>query len=81
MAEEKVDKKYKEKEGIIIKVYRSEWKYTLTNQELSLLKSRLSEVMEIDSHTPPGRKIYNTLQQIQDFQKDLSGELDIMMKI
>lgn len=26
----------------------------LTNQELSLLKSRLSEVMEIDSHTPPG---------------------------
>ena len=39
---------------IIIKVYRSEWKYTLTNQELSLLKSRLSEVMEIDSHTPPG---------------------------
>ena len=60
MAEEKVDKKYKEKEGIIIKVYRSEWKYTLTNQELSLLKSRLSEVMEIDPHTPPGRKILNT---------------------
>ena len=44
-----------------IKVYRSEWKYTLTNQELSLLKSRLSKVMEIDSHTPPGRKIFNTL--------------------
>ena len=44
----------------IIKKYRSEWKYTLTNQELSLLKSRLSEVMEIDSHTPPGRKIFNT---------------------
>lgn len=43
-----------------IKVYRSEWKYTLTNQELSLLKSRLSEVMEIDPHTPPGRKIFNT---------------------
>ena len=39
---------------IVIKVYRSEWKYMLTNQELSLLKSRLSEVMEIDSHTPPG---------------------------
>ena len=43
-----------------IKKYRSEWKYTLTNQELSLLKSRLSEVMEIDSHTPSGRKILNT---------------------
>ena len=42
------------------KTYRSEWKYTLTNQELSLLKSRLSELMEIDSHTPPGRKIFNT---------------------
>ncbi len=43
------------------KVYRSEWKYTLTNQELSLLKSRLSEVMEIDSHTPPERKVLYTL--------------------
>lgn len=39
---------------MIIKVYRSEWKYTLSNQELSLLKSRLSEVMEIDPHTPLG---------------------------
>ena len=38
-----------------MKVYRSEWKYTLTNQELSLLKSRLCEVMEIDPHTPSGR--------------------------
>ena len=45
---------------MIIKRYRSEWKYTLTNQELSLLKSRLSEVMEIDPFAPPGRKIYNT---------------------
>ena len=45
---------------MIIKKYRIEWKYTLTNQELSLLKSRLSEVMEIDSHTPLGRKILNT---------------------
>ena len=43
-----------------MKKYRSEWKYTLSNQELSLLKSRLSEVMEIDSHTPPERKISNT---------------------
>ena len=43
-----------------MKKYRSEWKYILTNQELSLLKSRLSEIMEIDSHTPPGRKVHNT---------------------
>ena len=43
-----------------MKKYRSEWKYILTNQELSLLKSRLSEIMEIDSHTPPGRKVLNT---------------------
>ena len=41
---------------IDIKTYRSEWKYALTNQELSLLKSRLSEIMEIDSHAPPGGK-------------------------
>ena len=44
----------KKRGGKIIKRYRSEWKYSLTNQELSLLKSRLSEVMEIDPHTPPG---------------------------
>ena len=57
-----VEKKQNKKGGLsTIKKYRSEWKYTLTNQELSLLKSRLSEVMEIDSHTPPGREIFNTL--------------------
>ena len=43
-----------------MKVYRSEWKYALTNQELSLLKSRLEKVMELDPHTPAGRKILNT---------------------
>ena len=37
---------------IKIKKYRNEWKYILTNQELSLLKSRISEVMELDPHTP-----------------------------
>ena len=58
MAEGVEDKK--RRRVMIIKRYRSEWKYTLTNQELSLLKSRLSEVMEIDSHTPPGRKILNS---------------------
>ena len=58
MGEEEEDKKG----GLsIMKKYRSEWKYTLTNQELSLLKSRLSEVMEIDSHTPPERKVLYTL--------------------
>ncbi len=54
-----------------MKVYRSEWKYTLTNQELSLLKSRLSEVMEIDSHTPSnGRYIIHSLYF--DDYKDIS---------
>ena len=43
-----------------MKKYRSEWKYILTNQELSLLKSRLSKLMEIDPHTPPSRKILNS---------------------
>ena len=46
--------KSKEKEVGIIKVYRDEWKYCLSNQELSLLKSRLSKVMELDPHTPEG---------------------------
>ncbi|MBR2290286.1 MAG: polyphosphate polymerase domain-containing protein [Clostridia bacterium] len=47
-------KSAKMKEGRKIKVYRSEWKYSLTNQELSLLKSRIEQVMELDPHTPPG---------------------------
>lgn len=48
--------------GGIIKKYRNEWKYSLSNGELSLLKSRLSEVMELDSHTPPkGRYIIHSL--------------------
>lgn len=37
--------------GDIIKKYRNEWKYCLTNQELSLLKSRISKVMNLDLHT------------------------------
>ena len=48
--------------GENIKKYRNEWKYSLTNQELSLLKSRISEVMELDSHTPAkGRYIIHSL--------------------
>lgn len=44
------------------KIYRNEWKYTLSNQELSLLKTRLSEIMEIDPHTPPsGRYLIHSL--------------------
>ena len=35
-----------------IKKYRNEWKYKLNNGELSLLKTRLSKVMELDPHTP-----------------------------
>lgn len=45
-----------------IKVYRNEWKYLLTNQELSLLKSRVSQVLEIDPHTPEsGRYLIHSL--------------------
>ena len=45
-----------------MKKYRSEWKYLLTNQELSLLKSRLSKVMDLDAHTPPnGRYLIHSL--------------------
>ncbi len=48
--------------GGIIKKYRNEWKYSLSNVELSLLKTRLSEVMELDSHTPPkGRYVIHSL--------------------
>ena len=30
----------------------NEWKYQITNQELSLLNSRISKVLELDPHTP-----------------------------
>ena len=50
------------KVGENIKKYRNEWKYSLSNQELSLLKSRISEVMEIDPHTPSkGRYVIHSL--------------------
>ena len=39
---------------IEIKKYRTEWKYNISNQELALLKSRISEVLELDPHTPEG---------------------------
>jgi len=48
--------------GEIIKKYRNEWKYSLSNGELSLLKSRISEVMELDPHTPKkGRYLIHSL--------------------
>ena len=37
-----------------IKKYRNEWKYSLSNQELALLNSRLSEIMNLDPNTPIG---------------------------
>ena len=47
---------------IIIKIYRNEWKYLLTNQELSLLKSRVLQILEIDPHTPAnGRYLIHSL--------------------
>ena len=45
-----------------IKKYRNEWKYSLNNQELALLKSRISEVMELDPHTSiKGRYLIHSL--------------------
>lgn len=35
-----------------IKKYRNEWKYILSNQDLSLLQSRISTVLQLDPHTP-----------------------------
>ena len=47
---------------MLIKKYRNEWKYIVSNQELSLIKSRLSQVMELDSHTPErGRYVIHSL--------------------
>lgn len=47
---------------IIIKVYRNEWKYLLTNQELSLLRSRVSQMLDVDPHTPEsGRYLIHSL--------------------
>ena len=47
---------------IDIKVYRNEWKYLLSNQELSLLNSRISKILEIDPHTPSnGRYLIHSL--------------------
>ena len=51
-----------------MKKYRHEWKYILNNQELSLLKSRISEVMEIDPHTPKcGKYVIHSLY-FDDYQ-------------
>ena len=42
--------------------YRSEWKYLLNNQDLSLLKNKISKVLEIDPHTPDnGRYLIHSL--------------------
>ena len=49
-------------EVVIIKQYRSEWKYMLRNQELALLQSRISQIMDLDPHTPPnGRYLIHSL--------------------
>lgn len=51
-----------EREKFNTKVYRNEFKYMLTNQQLSLLKNRISEVMELDPHTPQnGRYLIHSL--------------------
>ena len=57
--------------GDNIKKYRSEWKYILNNQQLSLLKSRVSEVLDIDPNAPDsGRYIIHSLYF--DDYKDIS---------
>lgn len=54
-----------------MKKYRNEWKYILNNQDLSLLKSRIDEVMELDPHTPKkGRYLIHSLYF--DDYKDIS---------
>lgn len=54
--------KIMEREKFNTKVYRNEFKYMLTNQQLSLLKNRISEVMELDPHTPQnGRYLIHSL--------------------
>ncbi len=48
--------------GVSIKKFRNEWKYILTNQELSLLKSRVSQILDVDPHTPSnGRYLIHSL--------------------
>lgn len=45
-----------------IKKYRSEYKYILSNQDLSLLQSRVSSVLQLDPHTPKsGRYLIHSL--------------------
>lgn len=49
------------KEGVIIKKFRNVWKYILSNQEITLLKSRISKVLNYDSHTNNGKYIIHSL--------------------
>ncbi len=47
---------------IFIKKYRSEWKYLLSNQDLSKVRTRISSVLDLDKHTPQrGRYVVHSL--------------------
>ena len=46
---------------IKIKKYRNEWKYRLNNRELSLLKSRIENVINLDSHIKNNKYIIHSL--------------------
>ena len=46
---------------IDIKKYRTEWKYNLNNQQLSLLKSRISSLLVLDEHSKKDKYIVHTL--------------------
>ena len=44
-----------------MKKYREEWKYNLTNQELSMLNNRLEKIMDRDSHGKNGEYVIHSL--------------------
>ena len=72
---------------IIIKKYRSEWKYLLSNQKLSEVKEKVSKVLELDKHTPVrGRNFTNkgydyaiefTSKDLEDIKKELVNNNNI----
>lgn len=61
---------------IIIKKYRNEWKYQLTNQDLTLLKSRLEKVLELDPHTPVNGRYLTHSLYFDDYKDNCLYETD-----
>lgn len=44
-----------------IKKYRNEWKYNLTNQQLSMLNNRLEKILPRDAHGDNGKYVIHSL--------------------